>query len=608
MRFRTQDSKPRRQQAGSRSSDLRARSAELVRIPRWRIHMLIVLAALLMGGVIARLWELQVLRADELREMARREITREMPLLPRRGTIFDRAGNTLAIDVELESLFVIPQEVRDPEKLALVLAPLIKRNPQELREELTDTDFKYRRIARWLDPEVSARIRELELPGLRFEYEPRRMHPQGSLAAQVVGPVNLEGEGISGVEGFYNELVKGVPGKISAEWDGGDNPIWIGVDHELPARDGASLTLTIDPLVQKICETALEKAVTEHDASGGTIMVMDPQTGAVLGMASWPPFDPNRYYDYPPEVYGRNPAVSDIYEPGSTFKIVTAAIGMHVGAFTADTQVNDTGTIFRYDESLSNWNGGANGALTPESMLYHSSNVAALQFNELTGEQRYYEMLRNFGFGEPTGIELAGEQAGIVNGTGSPSYTPMSLLVNAYGQGIAVTPVQLVRAVSAIANGGKLMKPYIVQERCQDGQCQATQPTVIRQVISEGVADTVAQMLMHSANHYAPVVWAARNGNWGDQWLVPGYRVAAKTGTSSIPDGAGGYEAWTIGSVVGFAPVEDARYTLLVKVDRPKDDIWGVGVAIPVYQDVMTQLLRHSRVAPDPNLYDEGQQ
>jgi cell division protein FtsI (penicillin-binding protein 3) len=608
MRFRVQHTKPRRPVQAARGSELQSGSPELVRIPRWRIHTLVVLAALLLLGVIVRLWDLQVVRGAELAEMARKEINREVPLLPRRGTIFDRAGNTLAIDVELESLFVVPQEVRDPEKLALVLAPLIKRDVQELREELTDQNYKYRRIARWLDPQVSARIRELELPGLRFEYEPRRMHPQGSLAAQVVGPVNLEGEGISGVEGFYNNMVKGVAGKISAEWDGGSNPIWIGVDHELPARHGASLTLTIDPLIQKLCETTLEKTVTEHNASGGTILVMDPQTGAVLGMASWPPFDPNRYYDYPPEVYGRNPAVSDLYEPGSTFKILTAAIGLQTGAFTADTPVHDSGVINRYGEDLANWNSAGNGTLTPEGMLYYSSNVAALQFNELTGEQRFYDMIQKFGFGEPSGVELAGEQAGLVNPVGSPNYTPMSLLVNAYGQGIAVTPLQLVRAVSAIANGGKLMQPYVVQERCQDGHCVQTQPTVTRQVVDPGVAETVTQMLMHAANHYAPVVWAPRSGNWGDQWLVPGYRIAAKTGTSSIPDGLGGYEPWTIGSVVGFGPIGDARYTLLVKIDRPQDDIWGVGVAIPVFQDVMTQLMRHSRVAPDPNLYHAGQQ
>jgi cell division protein FtsI/penicillin-binding protein 2 len=565
---------------------------ETVRIPRWRVHALMLLCLLLSGVVVARLVELQIVRAPELSQMAQNEIMREVTLLPKRGAIYDRAGNTLAIDVELESLFVVPQEVDDPNKLALVLA---------LRAELSDTSYKYRRIARWLEPAMSKQIRELKLAGLHFEYEPRRMHPQGKLAAQVVGPVNLEGEGISGVEGYYNELVKGVKGKIDAEMDPAANPIWIGDGQELPARDGAELTLTIDPLVQKLIERKLEQAVTEHDASGGTILVMESQTGAVVGMASWPPFDPNHYGDYPPEVYGRNPAVSDLYEPGSTFKILTAAIGLQTGAFGADTVVEDTGVIARHDQELANWNSAPNGPLTPEQMLVLSSNVAALQFNELTSEARFYEMLQKLGFGEPTGIELAGEQGGIVDWSNQPGYNQMSLLVNAYGQGIAVTPLQLVRAISAVANGGKLMQPYIVQQRCQDGNCQTTQPTVTRQVFDPAVCETVGQMLMHAANRYGGYYWGQvrATGNYSDQWLVPGYRVAAKTGTSSIPDGAGGYEHWTIGSVVGFAPVENARYTLLVKIDRPKDDIWGIGVAIPVYQEVMAELMRHSRIPPE---------
>jgi cell division protein FtsI (penicillin-binding protein 3) len=580
-----------------------------VTISRWRINAVLLVAVLLIARIIVRLGDLQVVQHEHLSALARREIDKQVTIQPRRGTIRDRMGNVLALDVDRESLYVVPGLVdqQNAPKLALVLSGLLGLPAPEIQAKLQDQERYWLPIARWLKPEISERVAALNEPALRLIPEPRRVYPQGSFAAHAIGAVNFEGVGISGVEAFYDTELKGITGTIIAEWDAANNPIWIAPQETVPASDGADLELTLDPLVQHVIETELKAAVEKHQAAGGTVIVLDVQTGAIRGMASYPAFDPNRYNEYAPEVYNLNPAIGRLYEPGSTFKIVTIAAGLQSRAFTADTQVNDPGVIDRYGWSLSNWDGGAHGMITPGQVLYYSSNVGALQLNEITGPENFYKTVAAFGFGKPTGVDIAGEEAGIVHGPESPGFNPLVFDTNAYGQGIAVTPLQLVRMVAAVGNDGKLMRPYIVQKRCHGDQCVETQPEQVGQPIEPGVAWTIRRMLVNAANHYAPVVWGPRTGDYRDTWLVPGYQVCAKTGTSDIPDGRGGYTGATIGSVVGLAPADNARYAILVKIDQPKDDPWGVNTAIPVYQAIAEQLLRYERIAPDPGLIGPGQ-
>lgn len=583
-----------------------------VRLARWRINAVLLVCLLLVARIVLRLGELQIVRHEELRESAYREINKEITLLPTRGVITDRLGNVLAMDVDRESLWVIPSQVdrENAPKLALTLAALVGKRPEEILAALTNDKLYWLPVARWLDPKVAEQIEALDEPGLRLQYEPRRVYPQGAFAAQVIGAVNYNGEGIGGLEGFYNDALKGVSGSMAGQFDRAQNPIAIAPSHTVPPRNGVNIRTTLDPLIQYTIERELKAAVEKHQADGGSILVLDPRTGAIRGMASWPPFDPNRYETYPAKVYSSNPAVTDVYEPGSTFKIFTVAAGLQSRAFTADTTVNDTGVIFRYGQSLQNWNAGANGMLDSQKVLYYSSNVGALQLNELTGPENFYKIIADFGFGKPTKIGLGGESGGIVNSWGGPAYNDLTFLTNAYGQGISVTPLQMVQAAGAIANDGVMMQPYIVEEICEadNTSCTRTEPIVAGRPVEPGVAWTIRRMLVHSANHYGPVVWAATTGNWDDQWLVPGYQVGAKTGTSSIPLEGGGYDpSFTIGSVLGFGPADDAHFVVLVKIDRPKDDIWGVGTAIPVFQRVMAELLRYERIPPDPALVSPGQ-
>jgi cell division protein FtsI (penicillin-binding protein 3) len=581
-----------------------AKTNKPIMIHRWRMNAVLLAAVLAIGGVGLRLGNLQLVQHDSLSKQARGEINQQIKIAPRRGTIRDRAGNVLALDVDRESLFVVPQQIdqQNAPRLALMLASLLGRPAPEILSGLQDQTKFWVPIKRWLDPEIAKQVQKLadDEPGLRLIYEPRRVYPQGSLVAHTIGAVNFESVGISGVEGYYDDLLKGVTGTITAEVDAQQNPIWIAPQQSVPASNGADLELTIDPLVQHVIETELKAAVEKHSASGGTVIVLDPRTGAIRGMASYPTFDPNHYNDYAPEMYNLNPAIGKVYEPGSTFKIVTISAGLQTHSFTTETQVDDEGVIDRYDTTLGNFDQNGHGMITPGDVLKFSSNVGALQFNEKTGPDKFYQIVHEYGFGKPTGVDLAGEEGGIVHDTKEPDWNPITLDTNAYGQSIAVTPLQLVRMAAAVGNGGKLMRPYILQKSCHGDICETTQPHQDGQPISPEVAATVRKMLVVSANHYAD-----QDGT-GSTFMMPGYLVAAKTGTSSIPEN-GGYSSDVIGSVVGLAPVELPRYAILVKIDRPQDDIWGVLTALPVYEAIIEQLLRYERIAPDPSLVGPGQ-
>ncbi len=578
-------------------------------LPRWRLQVLLLSCVLISTIIGIRLVDLQVVRSQDLARKARLEIEAPTLLAPRRGQITDASGTVLAMDVERQSLFAVPSQVPAERKaeIALLIAKLTNVPAEQILSALR-SDRQWVRLTRWLDPDVAAQVAELKLPGLRLVYEPMRFYPQGFTAAQVVGALNLNGEGVSGIEAYYDTALRGTEGRIEGEFDPARNPMATSLARVLPPQDGANLQLTIDPFIQQIAERELQQAVQEQQADGGTIIVLDPRTGAILAMTSWPFFDPNRWQEYPPEVYGRNPAIGTVYEPGSTFKIITAAAALSSGVVTTTTTVDDTGWLVRYGQPLRNFDATPRGPLTLAGMLYYSSNVAALQFNELVGPESYYRTLTRFGFGQPTGVDLAGEESGIVNFYGSSGYNPLTFLINAYGQGISVTPLQLVQAAAAIANDGVMMRPYVVQQVCRGKECVRTEPQVVGKPIEASIAQAVREMMVDAANHYAPVIWGPRTGSWRDQWLVPGYRVGAKTGTASIPLPGGGYDpSYTIGSVLGIAPVDEPRFVVLVKIDRPKKDTLGVLTAIPVYYNLVDQLLRYAHIPPDRSLVSPGQ-
>jgi cell division protein FtsI/penicillin-binding protein 2 len=587
-------------------------------ITRRRINVLLLLVlvfAILTAQQLVQIQVRQELKGRALDDLAQSELTRHDVLQPRRGTIYDRNGVALAMNVNMASLYVDSSKVKEPEKLALLLAPLINRDVNDILPTLRDKEREWTRLARWINSDAAEQIAKLQEDkelgsGLWLIPEAQRAYPQGEFAARIVGVANHEGVGVSGVEAFYDSDIKGITGTLQAERSGSldQQPIWIAPQQIVEPQNGVDVKLTIDSTVQKVLEDELRRVVDEQQAEAATILVMDPMTGEVLGMASWPFFDPNKYTQYEPEVYNRNNALTDVYEPGSTFKVLVAAMGLQTGAFTADTPVNDTGVVNRYDHMIGNWNRAGNGALTPGMMLYHSSNVAALQFGEMVGTENFYNFVKLFGYGQPTGIDLGGEGDGIVRWPESPSWSPLDLATNSFGQGISVTPIQHLTAISAIANGGQLMWPHVVREKCQGAKCEMVKPRVVRRVLDQPVTDAVREMMTRSSENYGAFFWYTNGNRYFDQPLVPGYRVAAKTGTSQISLGAAGYDNnAVIGSVVGFAPSENPRISVLVKIDRPKKAQYGIEAAIPVYQRVVSKLMTHFRIPPDPNYVAEGQ-
>lgn len=588
-------------------------------LSRWRINLILCFCLIFAVANGYRLFDVQVLQHASLSDQASAQFEAHNTLQPKRGKIYASDGGVLAMNVDYDTVAATPRLI-DPERidsLALSLAPLVGKQPSAIQALLQQTASEYVVLGRRIPPDISDQISKLEEPGLLLQPEPVRVYPQGAFAATVVGVANHENVGISGIEGYLNDLLSGKPGSLRAEVDPASNPIWINPPQVQTPHDGADVTLTIDAGIQHIVEEELKQGVLDHNASGGTVIVIQPQTGAILGMASWPDYDPNHYIDYPEDVYNRNPAITDQYEPGSTFKVINLAIGLQSGAFSVDTVVNDPGSIERAPGCCSNWDGTGHAPMNPANVLGYSSNVGALQFAEMTGAERFYAGIKAFGYGEPTGIELSGEASGMVQWPDSTEdWRPIVLSTNGYGQGIAVTPLQQIRAVAAIANGGKLMQPYIIKQWCDSEGCHATNPQLLRQVVDERVTKAITPMLVRVANNN----YAFQEDMWFTQCypqhydsalgagvsLVPGYDVAAKTGTSSIPDGRGGYENATIGSVVGFGPANDAQFAVLVKLDRP-DDIWGVS-AIPIYAHVMQRLLTHAHIAPDPALVADCQQ
>ncbi len=580
-----------------------------------RINAILLICMLLAILTTRQLVVIQVYKQVDDRNLGQRaqdELSLHVVLQPRRGTIYDRDGAALALNVYRDSLYVEPPRIAEPEKLAIVLAPIVGQDVESVIKILGNKSREWDRLAQWLTPEAANKVRTLgkngALPdGLHLIPEAERAYPQGDFAARIVGVANHEGDGISGVEAFYDSEIKGITGTLQAEQDAAQRPIWIAPQHISEPEDGSDLTLTIDSTVQRVIEHELSDAVEKHHADGGSILVMDPNTGEVLGMASSGSFDPNHYTEVDPALYNHNPALTDVYEPGSTFKVILTATGLQTGKFTAETAVNDPGCIGRYGYRLCNWNSAGNGAMTPARMLYFSSNVAALQFGEIVGRDDFYKYVRLFGYGQPTGIDLAGEGTGIVNWPIGENWSDLTLDTNAFGQGISVTPVQHLTAISAVANGGTLMWPHVVKRKCKGTQCEDIAPRPVRRVVDQGVTDQIRKMLVDNSMNYAPVVWGPITGSYAKVPLVPGFRVTAKTGTSQIPLN-GGYDSnGTIGSVVGWAPAEQPRIAVLVKIDRPKDDPWGVNTAIPVYQKVVSQLLTYYRMPPNPQFVDPSQ-
>ncbi|MGI8824741.1 MAG: peptidoglycan D,D-transpeptidase FtsI family protein [Chloroflexota bacterium] len=552
-----------------------------------RPFLLLLVMLLCSSGLVARLAFWQVMQHGRLALAAAREHALLSVQQPSRGEILDARGNPLATEIAMNQVYAIPKEMRDPARTAAIISPLVGVSVMRLQRWF-DSLSGYILLAPRIDESTSRRIRRLALPGIVLNPVPQRDYPGGAEASQVLGFVGGNNRGDAGLESYYDRLLAGHAGLRSVLKDTAGNDIHISPDSGAPVHDGATLRLSLDGVVQGFVEDELAKAVKKHSADGGTIIVMDPRTGYILGMASTPAYNPNHYGRYPAARFV-NPSVENVYEPGSTFKIITMAAGLDTHTITPTTAFEDTGQFFVADHRvLHNWNDGGFGWETMTQVLQHSANVGAAWVSQRLGRDAFYRYVKAFGFGKPTGIDLPNDSAGLLPLPGDTTWTSVNQFTNAFGQGLAVTPLQLVRAAGAVANHGVLMQPQVVQQIRYDGHIIDHPPVTAGRVMSRQSARTLTDMLVRSAV-----------GGEASLGLVQGYNIAAKTGTSNVAGPDGKYITGdTIASIVGYAPAYRPRFIILVKIDHPRDTPWGSIAAAPVLHNLFQDLFMYDHIPP----------
>ena len=556
-----------------------------------RVWFLFAVICLCASGIAGRLVYWQVGQAAMLQRKVEAQKTLDEAVPARRGRILDANGDLLAGNMAADFVYAVPTQIKDPADVSARLAPALDTTPEKLLPLISDKDKQYVRLAggRKLSPDESARVAALRLPGIFLEPTTSRVYPEKQLAAHLLGFVDQDNQGWYGLEGQYGDVVGGTPGHIRAERDTAGNEIAFSSRQFQAPVDGQDLVLTIDRTIQYVAERELDRAIVQHKASGGTVIVMQPHTGEILAMASRPAFDPNRYGEYGehPEVFA-NPAVTYLYEPGSTFKIFTMAGALNDGIVTPATTYNDTGVFPVGGYNLHNWDNKANGITNMTQLLEKSSNVGAATVAFREGKERFYRYVNLFGFGQATGIDLQGEIPGLVKNPSGKEWGEVDLATNSFGQGISVTPIQIATAASAVANGGIMMRPFVLRGVIdpQTGKVvRRTQPQIVRQVITRETANTLLTMLWN----------AAENGETKGQ-LVPGYRTAGKTGTASIPVNGAYDNDLTIASFVGMVPAQDPQFVVLVKIDKPTDEPWGSLIAKPAFSLIAQELTRYLKI------------
>jgi cell division protein FtsI (penicillin-binding protein 3) len=552
-----------------------------------RLRIAAGLGALWILLIGCRLVQLQVVRHDHYVTRAARQQQRVIKLDPPRGTIYDARGRELAVSVQVDSAYAVPPEVRDPRATAARLARVIPGlDAKKVARELSrDREFIW--VARKLDSPVADAVRALELPGIHFLPESKRYYPMRELAAQVLGYVGTDNHGLAGLELLYDEQVAGKPGVRTVLRDARRGTVVAPGLAFADAEPGQDLHLTLDAAVQHIVERELEKAVLEHGASRGIAVFLDPRTGGVLAMASYPSFDPNEFGRYGAARW-RNRAIMDVYEPGSTFKIVTAAAALGSGRVRASDVFDcEMGSIVVYGKRIRDHK--AFGRLTFAEVLARSSNVGVIKAALIVGDQRLYQTIRGFGFGRPTGIDLPGEGSGILHplerwGMRGKAYI-------AFGQGVSVTPLQLAAAVTAVANEGTLLRPHLVAGVGSGDAVPAS--SSLAPVVGHPIAPGTARELKR-------LLEGVVTDGTGRGAAVAGYRVAGKTGTAQIPEKGSYSRKSYLPSFVGFAPADRPVLVGVVAIAEPRGfEYHGGQVAAPVFGAIARQVLLYLGVRPE---------
>lgn len=558
------------------------------KINRKRIYFLFILFFIAFSLISHRLVSVQYLDASKYQGYAQFQHTDEFKLYSKRGKIFDRNGTELAISLIEKTVYANPREVLDPSYQAEVLSTILGIEKEELELKLGDKELGFVYLKRKIAAEEAEEIAKLGLHGIYIQDETKRYYPQNELAAQVVGFTGTDDNGLHGIEIQYESILRGLDGRAIAEKDVFGNVIPGNIKSYIDPVDGKDIVLTIDSQIQYITEKNLEEVCTKYNATGATAIVMDPGNGEIFAMATYPGFDPNNYQDYDAYSYKAG-AISFTYEPGSTFKIINVA-GALDNNTAGEDQVFDLPPSIRVsDRTIKEIFRTSNIQYSTREIIQYSSNIGAVMLALSMGDKLYWESINEFGFGQVTGIELPGEENGIVHDYRTwPASTIGALAI---GQSISVTPLQLLRAVCSIANGGYLIKPTIIKEAYPDGAVGEEEPASdLKAIISSGTADSIKEMML-----------AVVEKGTGTNAQIEGVEVCGKTGTAEKvnENGIGYSEGRSITSFVGFAPYDDPEIAIIVVVDEPKGEertVWGGTVAAPVFKNIMEYSLNHLKV------------
>lgn len=536
-----------------------------------RIPALIFGAVALYSALTLNLYNLQIRKGDYYSARAASLFNSSGALASERGIIFftDKSGSQVpvAINRDYPTIYADTREVEDARETLNRLAEVVKVPKGQLEKIFSKTNDPYEPIVRKAGESEITALKKDPIPGVNVDLESLRYYPFGKMAAHLLGYVSLDksdADGVYGLEQHYNKTLKGAAGKIEDEG-------FVAPVH------GADLHLTIDRNIQSQAEEIIKKVISDYRAESGSVIVQDPKTGAILAMASFPDFDPNSYKDYQIRNF-LNPVTQSVYEPGSVFKIMTMAAGIDAGKITPDTVFHDTGSLTLNGRTIKNWDLKAHGRVTMTNIIEKSLNTGTAFAEKTMGHAVFTDYLTRFGFRETTGIDLPGEVKGSLGTLAGKNARDINFATASFGQGISVTPIQLLRAVSAIANGGMMMKPYVNAD---------SKPARVGRVISEETSRKVVDMMVSSVNK-------------NEIARINGYTVAGKTGTAQIPDfGHNGYTDDVINTYVGFAPAYDPKFAILVKLNKPAGAPLAGLTVVPAFRELAQFILNYYHVPPD---------
>lgn len=560
-----------------------------------RIFLLLAVIILFIVLIIFRMFNLQVLNHAYYQALASDQHSRDEKLLPGRGEIYlDGAAGKPAVlaatNVTKTIVYAVPKEITDPVGTAAKLAAALGIPVADITPKLQG-DGNYTVIKKQVDDAMAKQVRDLGLIGIGTEPETVRYYPERNLASHVIGFLGYKGDsrvGQYGIEGNYESALAGSAGLLGIEKDLAGRWITVASRNFVAAEDGKDIHLTIDSAIQYKTQEVLKGAVESNQAAGGSVIVMNPKTGAIMAMANYPDYDPNEYGKVPDVSYYSNNTLASDYEPGSVFKPLVMAAAINEGAVTPDTTYEDTGVVAIDEFNIKNSDGKANGIQNMTQVLEKSLNTGMIFVGQKLGNSKLRDYVNRFGFGKKTGIELPNEVLGNLDNLQKKS--DIFFATSSYGQGHTVTPIQLISSYTALANGGKMMKPYIVNKVVRaDGKEETTDPEKVGQVIDTKTAAQVSAMLVN----------VVENGH-GKRAAVPGYYIAGKTGTAQVPykDRAGYDPSKNIGSFIGYGPVDNPQFLMLVRIDHPKNVNFAESTAAPAFGQIAAFILNYLQIPP----------